>query len=131
MLSLVSLASHVESISGGLDADIVDGGANYSVGQRQMLCMARALLKPSCIVLMDEATSSMSNAVQDAIERTMHIQFAHCTIITIAHRLETIMGHDRVLCLDRGRIVEDGTPARLASDPNSKFAAMLTAAEHF
>ncbi|RUS13916.1 P-loop containing nucleoside triphosphate hydrolase protein, partial [Endogone sp. FLAS-F59071] len=105
-------------------AQVNEGGKNFSQGQRQLLCLARALLKRSKIVLMDEATASVDFTTDEAIQKTIQTDFVNCTILCIAHRLLTVIEYDRILVLDHGRIAEFGSPYTLISDPTSQFHAM-------
>lgn len=100
-------------MQGGLDAGISEGGINLSTGQRQLLCMARALLQATRILVLDEATSSVDHAADALIQVTIRSAFARCTVLTIAHRLETIMDCDRIMVLRAGRLLEFDTPGNL------------------
>lgn len=119
-LSRVHMTCTIKS----LDESVTDGGANWSQGQRQLLCMARALLKKSPLIVMDEATASIDFDMDAKIQQTIHTEFADSTLICIAHRLHTIIDYDRVLVLDQGRVAEFDTPRQLLSKPNSLFRAM-------
>lgn len=109
----------------GLDADIREGGANMSVGQRQLLCMARALLRASRILVLDEATSNVDNATDALIQRTIRSAFKECTVLTIAHRLHTIIDSDRIMLLDAGQLAEFDSPAKLLADKSSMFSQLV------
>ncbi|RPD54947.1 multidrug resistance-associated ABC transporter [Lentinus tigrinus ALCF2SS1-7] len=110
-----------------LDSPVSEGGENFSTGEKQLLCMARAILKRSRVLLMDEATASVDYATDELIGKTIRQEFASSTILTIAHRLRTVIDYDRVMLLDQGRIAEFDTPAALLSDPQSKFYALCKA----
>ncbi|KAI1302552.1 hypothetical protein EDD11_005598 [Mortierella claussenii] len=96
-----------------LDNPVSEGGSNFSQGQRQLLCMARALLRNSKIIVMDEATASVDFATDKAIQSAIQQEFENSTVICIAHRLNTIILYDRVLVLDHGKVLEYDTPANL------------------
>lgn len=98
-----------------LDYVVAEGGSNLSVGQRQLLCLGRALLRDSQILVLDEATSSVSNATDQRIQQTLRDEMGHCTILTVAHRLHTVMRSDRIIVMDAGRIAEIGKPNELLS----------------
>ncbi|KAH9916981.1 multidrug resistance-associated ABC transporter [Epithele typhae] len=104
-----------------LDSPVSEGGENFSTGEKQLLCMARAILKRSKVLLMDEVSTPVSCCGPELIE------FASSTILTIAHRLRTVIDYDRVMLLDQGRIAEYDTPGALLSNPQSKFYALCKA----
>ncbi|WVR06775.1 hypothetical protein IAU60_003810 [Kwoniella sp. DSM 27419] len=110
-----------------LDTYVAVEGANFSQGQRQLLCLARALLKQSRILVMDEATSSVDFEMDARITTTIRECFTGTTMLVIAHRLATIMSYDRVLVLDQGRIVESGQPHQLMRDPRGVFRGLCMA----
>ncbi|KAI6040937.1 P-loop containing nucleoside triphosphate hydrolase protein [Pisolithus marmoratus] len=111
-----------------LDSAVSEGGENFSTGEKQLLCMARAILKRSRVLVMDEATASVDYATDELISKTIRHEFATSTILTIAHRLRTVIDYDRVMILDTGRIVEFDRPATLLADPNSNFYRLCKAA---
>jgi ABC-type multidrug transport system fused ATPase/permease subunit len=111
----------------GLDAMLTEGGENLSVGQRQLLCLARALLKNSTIIILDEATAAVDFKTDSLIQKTLRTRFSKATILTIAHRVNTVMDYDRILVLGRGKMLEFDTPAALAANPDSHFAKMVSA----
>jgi len=108
----------------GLNHEIAEGGENLSVGQRQLICLARALLRKTKILILDEATAAVDLETDDLIQRTIKSEFNDCTVLTIAHRLNTIMDSDRVILLDKGSIAEFDSPTNLLSRPNSIFYSM-------
>jgi ABC-type multidrug transport system fused ATPase/permease subunit len=112
----------------GLDAPLEEGGSNLSVGQRQLLCMARALLKRSTILLMDEATSNVDNETDTLIQKTIRTAFANCTVLTIAHRLHTIIDSDKILVLESGEVKEFASPQVLLRRQGSAFRALVVGA---
>ncbi|CAO3607783.1 unnamed protein product [Cunninghamella echinulata] len=107
-----------------LDQQISDGGSNFSQGQKQLLCLARALLKNSKLIIMDEATASVDFETDSNIQITIREEFSNSTIITIAHRIRSIIDYDRVLVLDHGKIVEYDSPYALLQDKNGVFRSM-------
>lgn len=127
-LELAHLADFVRTtLSGGqegLDASLKEGGSNISAGQKQLICLARALLHDSAILVLDEATASVDVATDKLIQETIRKEFKNKTIVTIAHRLNTIMDSDRILVLERGHIAEFDTPANLLANPQSEFYAL-------
>ncbi|KAL3234763.1 hypothetical protein MRX96_022532 [Rhipicephalus microplus] len=112
----------------GLLLEIEDGAENLSAGQRQLLCLARALLRRPRVLLLDEATSRMDGDTDRLVQKTLHEGFSHCTVLTIAHRLNTVLHCDRILVMSEGRVAEFGTAAELAANPSSIFGAMARAA---
>jgi len=107
-----------------LDALVADMGENWSVGQKQLLCFGRVILKRSRILFMDEATASVDSQTDAAIQRIIREEFSECTIISIAHRIPTVMDSDRVLVLDAGLVSEFDAPSKLMGRP-SLFGAMV------
>ncbi|XP_023610594.1 canalicular multispecific organic anion transporter 1 [Myotis lucifugus] len=116
-LELVHLKSFVANLPLGLAHELAEAGDNLSIGQKQLLCLARALLRKSKILIMDEATAAVDLETDQLIQITIRKEFSHCTAITIAHRLHTIMDSDKVMVLDNGKIVEFGSPEELLAKP--------------
>ncbi|XP_026557029.1 canalicular multispecific organic anion transporter 1 isoform X1 [Pseudonaja textilis] len=112
-LELAHLKSYVQALPEGLSSPVSEGGENLSVGQRQLVCLARALLRKSKILILDEATAAVDMETDHLIQETIRSEFANCTVITIAHRLHTIMDSHRVLVLQEGKIVEFDSPEEL------------------
>ncbi|KAF9194834.1 hypothetical protein BGZ51_007054 [Haplosporangium sp. Z 767] len=110
---------------GGLDAMVAAQGENLSVGQRQLVCLSRALLAKSKIVVLDEATASVDMATDALIQKAVRIDFAAATVVTIAHRLNTIIDYDRILVMNQGQLAEYDTPRNLLSSPDSLFSSMV------
>ncbi|NXL89917.1 MRP1 protein, partial [Alectura lathami] len=112
-LELCDLKSFVESLPKKLLHEVSEGGENLSVGQRQLVCLARVLLRKTKILVLDEATASVDMETDNLVQSTIKREFYNCTILTVAHRLHTVMDSERVLVLDAGRILEYDTPHRL------------------
>ena len=110
-----------------LDRPIDERGGNLSVGQRQLVCMGRALLKAARVLVLDEATASVDMETDALIQTTLQSQLGDATVLTIAHRLNTIMHADRVLVVHDGRLAEDGPPVELKNTPDSHFAKLWAA----
>ncbi|XP_009874359.1 PREDICTED: multidrug resistance-associated protein 1, partial [Apaloderma vittatum] len=115
-LELAHLKNFVSSLPDKLNHECAEGGENLSVGQRQLVCLARALLRKSKILVLDEATAAVDLETDKLIQSTIRSQFEECTVLTIAHRLNTIMDYTRVLVLDRGEVVECGSPDHLLQE---------------
>lgn len=111
-------------LAAGLQHEVTEGGENLSVGQRQLICLARALLRKTKVLILDEATAAIDLETDDLIQKTIRSEFKGCTVLTIAHRLNTIMDSDRIVVLDKGVIVEFDSPKNLLSNPNSIFSSM-------
>ncbi|KAL9228186.1 hypothetical protein vseg_003793 [Gypsophila vaccaria] len=123
-LERCQLKDVVSSKPGKLDSPVVDNGDNWSVGQRQLLCLGRVMLKRSRLLFMDEATASVDSQTDAVIQRIIREDFSTCTIISIAHRIPTVMDCDRVLVVDAGKAKEYDSPARLLERP-SLFGALV------
>jgi ABC-type multidrug transport system fused ATPase/permease subunit len=124
-LRRAELDAAVKRLPLGLDTDVHEGGSNFSVGQRQLLCLARAILKRGRILLLDEATASVDVATDELIQRAIRAEFEGATVITIAHRLNTVMDCDRIMVLDGGRLVEFDRPSALQRRHGGAFAALV------
>uniref|UniRef100_A0A670HUX8 ATP binding cassette subfamily C member 1 n=1 Tax=Podarcis muralis TaxID=64176 RepID=A0A670HUX8_PODMU len=112
-LELCDLKNFVQSLPKKLLHEISEGGENLSMGQRQLVCLARALLRKTKVLILDEATASVDMETDNQVQSTIRSEFHNCTVLTIAHRLHSILDSDRVLVLNSGRIAEFDTPARL------------------
>ena len=108
----------------GLDHELTESGGNLSMGERQLVCLARALLSRRRVITLDEATANVDMATDRLIQDTVRSKFAGKTLIVIAHRLNTIIDADVVLVLDSGRLVEQGSPHELLEKEGSVFAGM-------
>ncbi|KAI8853394.1 P-loop containing nucleoside triphosphate hydrolase protein [Chytridium lagenaria] len=109
-----------------LEMPVTEGGENWSTGQRQLICLARAMLRNAPIVILDEATASVDLATDDFIQKAIRRDFKGKTVLTIAHRLNTVIDYDRVLVLDSGLVAEFDSPGALLSNTESKFYAMVS-----
>ncbi|GJZ62371.1 ABC transporter C family member 14-like protein [Tanacetum coccineum] len=128
-LERCQLSDVVASKPGKLDSAVVDNGDNWSVGQRQLLCLGRVMLKHSRLLFMDEATASVDSQTDAVIQKIIREDFADCTIISIAHRIPTVMDCDRVLVIDAGYAKEFDKPSRLIERP-SLFGALVQEYAH-
>ncbi|XP_013621844.1 PREDICTED: ABC transporter C family member 6-like [Brassica oleracea var. oleracea] len=108
-----------------LDSSVSENGQNWSVGQRQLVCLGRVLLKRSKVLVLDEATASVDTATVNLIQETLRQHFRDCTVITIAHRISSVIGSDMVLLLDQGLIKEHDSPGRLLEDKSSSFSKLV------
>lgn len=99
MLERVNMKDHVMSLPNKLLHAVAEGGENFSVGQRQLICIGRAILRKPKILILDEATASIDNENDNHIQRMVREQFEKCTVLTIAHRLNTIIDSDRYAAL--------------------------------
>lgn len=108
-----------------LDSTVVENGENWSVGQRQLFCLGRVLLKRSNVLVLDEATASVDSSTDAIIQQTICEEFGNCTVLTIAHRIHTVIDSDLILVFSEGRIIEYDTPSRLLENENSEFSRLI------
>jgi len=108
----------------GLSFVVQEGGENLSIGQKQLVCLARALLRESKILVLDEATAAVDPATDNLIQKTIRKQFSDWTILAIAHRLNTIIDYDKILVLDKGEVVEFDTPETLLKNKDGIFTSL-------
>jgi len=125
VLKKVEMGQAIAQLPKGLDDMVAEGGENFSQGQRQLLCIARSLLRKPKILVMDEATASIDNETDSIIQRMIRENFGDATVLTIAHRLNTIMDSDRVLVLDDGHIAELDTPEKLLAKESGHFKSLV------
>uniref|UniRef100_A0A3B4U443 Multidrug resistance-associated protein 4 n=1 Tax=Seriola dumerili TaxID=41447 RepID=A0A3B4U443_SERDU len=131
-LEEVQLKSVVEELPGRLETVLAESGSNFSVGQRQLVCLARAILRKNRILIIDEATANVDPSTDELIQRTIRDKFRECTVLTIAHRLNTIIDSGRILVLDSGTIQELDRPFTLLQNKDGalyKMVQQLGAAE--
>ncbi|KAM6185957.1 ATP-binding cassette sub-family C member 10 [Rhynchocyon petersi] len=114
---------------GGLDGELGEGGRSLSLGQRQLLCLARALLTDAKVLCIDEATASVDQKTDQLLQETIRKRFATKTVLTIAHRLNTILNSDRILVLQAGRVMELDSPSTLCSQPHSLFQQLVQSSQ--
>uniref|UniRef100_T1HAZ6 Uncharacterized protein n=1 Tax=Rhodnius prolixus TaxID=13249 RepID=T1HAZ6_RHOPR len=124
-LEMAQMKEIISSQLGGLDGPVKEGGVNLSAGQRQLLCLARAVLHDAACLVMDEATSALDLTTEKTFTHAAEKAFANKTVITIAHRLTTLLSCDRIIVLELGKIVEDGSPSELLSRSMGIFSSML------
>eukprot|EP00090_Calanus_glacialis_P002437 TRINITY_DN11824_c0_g1_i1.p1 TRINITY_DN11824_c0_g1~~TRINITY_DN11824_c0_g1_i1.p1 ORF type:complete len:1639 (-),score=332.95 TRINITY_DN11824_c0_g1_i1:544-5460(-) len=118
------LSEFVSGLSSSLQHEVSEGGENLSVGQRQLICLARALLRKTKVLVLDEATAAVDLETDDLIQSTIRSEFKGCTIITIAHRLNTVLDYDRILVLKEGGIAELDSPKNLMQQDGGIFRGM-------
>lgn len=111
---------------GGLSAHISESGRDISSGQRQLLCLARALLSKAKIIFFDEITSNIDRTTEALINQTIKTSFKSCTVLTIAHKIESVINCDKVLVMEDGKVIEDDDPQVLKNDKCSAFYKLLS-----
>ena len=116
----------MQSLPGQLAYELNESSSNLSVGERQLVCLARALLQQNRIIVIDEATANVDFETDRKIQETIKQNFSECTVLTIAHRLDTIMGNDRVMVLSGGTVIENDSPNNLLLRRNSAFAQLVS-----
>ncbi|KAG0232674.1 Canalicular multispecific organic anion transporter 2 [Actinomortierella wolfii] len=126
-LERAHLKEHVSSLQGGLNFKVSQNGDNFSVGQRALICLARALLRKSKVLVLDEATAAVDMQTDELIQRTIRTEFKDRTILTIAHRIKTIVDSDKILVLEKGRVAEFDSPKVLLQNKDSIFTSLVNA----
>jgi len=124
-LQQIHFSDTVSALPGKLEFQILENGENLSLGQRQLLCIARALLRDSKVIMMDEATASVDLETDQLIQRAIRESFKDCTVITIAHRINTIIDADLVLVMEQGQVAEFAPPVVLLERPDSYFSCLV------
>jgi ATP-binding cassette, subfamily C (CFTR/MRP), member 1 len=128
-LEKCGLKDAVNEMPDGLEAPVSEGGENLSAGMRQMLVLGRALLRQCRVLLLDEATSNVDFETDRAIQKTLRASFPGVTVITIAHRVNTILDSDKILVMKDGLVCEYGPPKELLADENSTFSDIVRHSE--
>jgi len=123
-LERAHLKAHISSLEGGLSFQVSQNGDNFSVGQRAMLCLARALLRKTKVLVLDEATAAVDVETDKLIQKTIRTEFSDRTVLTIAHRIKTVMDSDKILALEHGRVKEFDTPETLLKNKKSLFYSL-------
>ncbi|XP_057310596.1 ATP-binding cassette sub-family C member 4-like [Hydractinia symbiolongicarpus] len=121
----VQLKENVAELPGKLESEITEAGSNLSVGERQLLCLARALLKKNKIIVIDEATANVDVETDSLIQQTIREKFKECTVLTVAHRLNTVIDSDRVMVLEDGNIMEFDEPYDLLQNKSGYFRKLV------
>uniref|UniRef100_A0A452FNI3 Multidrug resistance-associated protein 4-like n=2 Tax=Capra hircus TaxID=9925 RepID=A0A452FNI3_CAPHI len=123
-LEEVQLKETIQGLPGKMETELAESGSNLSVGQRQLLCLARALLRKNKILIMDEATSNVDPRTDELIRKIIHGTFVQCTVITITNRLSSVVDSDRIMVLDSGKLEEYDKPHVLLHNKSSLFYKM-------
>lgn len=124
VLESVNMKEYAASLPNGLHEIVTESGDNFSAGQRQLICIGRAILRKPVILVMDEATASVDGETDMLIQKMIRTKFAECTILTIAHRLNTIIDSTKILVMDTGVVAEFDTPETLLANSNGKFRSL-------
>lgn len=125
VLDQVEMKDKVSDLPGELYFTLSESGNNFGVGERQLLCLARALLNKNKIIVMDEATANVDFNTDKSIQETIRNKFNNCTVITIAHRLNTILDYDKVLVMEKGRAMEFGHPDELLKNKDGLLTELV------
>ncbi|KAL6865109.1 hypothetical protein ACP4OV_016260 [Aristida adscensionis] len=125
VLDKCQLLEAVQEKEQGLDSLVVEDGSNWSMGQRQLFCLGRVLLRRCRILVLDEATASIDNATDAILQKTIRTEFKDCTVITVAHRIPTVMDCSMVLAMSDGKVVEYDTPLKLMETEGSLFSDLV------
>lgn len=129
VLQKCRLDQKFRSDAAGLDLKIEEKGKNLSSGEKQLVCLARAILTNRKILCIDEATASVDFETDHFIQRTIRQEFEHFTVLTIAHRIDTILDYDKILVLDKGKLIEFDTPKNLLSNEMSAFYSLVNSSK--
>nr|GME10717.1 ABC transporter C family member 8 [Ipomoea batatas] len=124
-LEKCQLKDTISKLPHQLDSSVSDDGENWSMGQRQLFCLGRVLLKRNRILVLDEATASIDSATDATLQKIIREEFCNCTVITVAHRVPTVIDSDMVLVLSFGKLVEYDEPSKLMEETNSAFSKLV------
>ncbi|KAL8122791.1 hypothetical protein AgCh_010969 [Apium graveolens] len=124
-LEKCQLKNLISSLPSLLDSSVTDEGENWSAGQRQLFCLGRVLLRKNKILIMDEATASIDSTTDAILQKIIREEFSNCTVITVAHRVPTVIDSDMVMVLSFGKVLEYEDPRKLMEDTNSSFAKLV------
>ncbi|KAI9221388.1 P-loop containing nucleoside triphosphate hydrolase protein [Blastocladiella britannica] len=130
-LELADMSEYVSGLEGKLLGEVAHAGSNFSAGQKQLITLASAILRKRKVVIFDEATSATDAETDAVVQRTIRQEFKDCTILTIAHRINTIRDSDRILVLDKGQVAEYDAPETLLGNPKSLFAQLVRDSESY
>jgi ATP-binding cassette subfamily C (CFTR/MRP) protein 4 len=124
-LADVQMVDAVKELPASLDTVVAEGGSNFSVGQRQLLCLARAILRKNRILVLDEPTANVDSYTDKLLQAAVSKSFTESTIIAVAHRLDTVIDYDKILVLGSGKVLEYGSPRQLLERHDGHFSSMV------
>ena len=121
------LEEKIRNMDKGLECEVEERGKNFSAGEKQLVCLSRAILSKTSILCIDEATASVDFETDNFIQKSIREQFKHVTVLTIAHRINTVIDYDRIIVVDSGKVAEFDTVSNLLANKNSKFYGLVKA----
>jgi ATP-binding cassette subfamily C (CFTR/MRP) protein 4 len=121
----VHMTDVINDLPDGWNSMVAEGGSNFSVGQRQLLCLARAILCKNKLLVCDEPTANIDRRTDQLLQHALHKSFEGSTILSVAHRLDTIIGNEYILVLGHGHVLEFGRPCDLLEKENGHFSSMI------